>query len=119
MSSCTLFTEIPPWTIVLEALSMLNLSTDFPLTFQRQDISLERSIELAALLEPFYKPCKAKQFLEYTDEKRWITILRQICRPHGISVSSKETTRQNKKAIIYTITKAEVDIIEPVCITFS
>ncbi len=119
MSSRTLFTEIPPWTIVLEALYMLNLSDEFPITFQRHDISLERSIELAALLEPFYKPCKAKQFLEYTDEKRWITILRQICKPHGLSVNSKETTRHNKKAIIYTITKSEATIIEPVCITFS
>ncbi len=101
-----LFRNIPPWETVLKVLSMVKISTSFPTTFQRQDIQLAESIHAVAELEPYYIPCKAKRFLEYTDESRWITIFRHILLPHGYSVTSKETTRQGKKAIFYTIERS-------------
>ena len=118
MSPCTLFSKVPPWDVVLQVLTLLELPTSFPIVIQRQDISLENSDEIAAMLEPYYKPCKAKQFLSYTDERRFITILRHILQPYNIQIESKETTRQKKKATIYTIKKDECLIVEPVHVTF-
>jgi hypothetical protein len=118
MVNCTLFSEIPPWNVVLQVLALLELPTTFPIILQRQDISLENSDEIASILEPYYKPCKAKQFLTYTDQHRFITILRHILKPYNIQIESKETTRQKKKATIYTIKKDDSIIMEPVEIVF-
>jgi hypothetical protein len=117
-----LFRIIPPWTTVLKVLSMLKISTSFPTTFQRQDIQLSESIHAVAELESYYIPCKAKRFLEHTNETRWITIFRHILLPHGYSVTSKETTRKGKKIIFYTIersTELAGPLKQPICLDFS
>jgi hypothetical protein len=106
--SRSIFREIPPWTIVSEVLSILKLSTDPPFTFHKSSIDLSRSPEAVDLLVSYYLPCKAKQFLEFTDEKRWITILRHILTPHGYIIQSHETTRDKKKAILYTVDRISV-----------
>ena len=104
--SDSLFRKIPPWAIVLKVLTMLHISTIFPTTFQRQDILLDESVHAVAELESYYIPCKAKRFLEVTDQSRWVTIFRQILLPHGYCIVSKETTRNSKKAIFYTIERS-------------
>jgi len=114
-----LFRTIPPWTLVLQVLSMLHLSTEIPYTFQKQDIQLENSAQLVALLEPYYIPCKAKQYLEYTTNTRWVTILRHIVEPHGYILVSQETTRDKKKAIFYTIERASSKLNQAIQIDFS
>ncbi len=118
----SLFREIPPWAVVSEVLSLLKLSTQPPFTFQKSAIELSRSPEAVDLLVPYYLPCKANQFLEYTDEKRWITILRHILSPHGYVILSKETTRDKQKTILYTIDRVSVvegPLRQPVNIEFS
>ena len=104
----SLFREIPPWCIVSEVLTLLKLSTEPPFTFQKHAIDLSQSPEAADLLYPYYIPCKAQQYLEQTDEKRWITILRHIFAPHGYVILSKETTRDKKKTILYTVDRISV-----------
>lgn len=104
----SLFREIPPWSVVAEVLTLLRLSTQPPFTFQKSAIDLSRSPDAVDLLVPYYLPCKAAQFLEFTDEKRWITILRHIIAPHGYVLISKETTRDKKKIILYTIDRVYV-----------
>ena len=102
--------EIPPWSVVGEILNMLKIGTTFPITFTKDLISLEHSENIAYILSEYYIPCKAKMYLEYTNEKRWLTILRHILAPHGWVIVSQETTRDKKKAIFYTIERcAEVD----------
>lgn len=103
-----IFREIPPWTIVADVLSMLKLSTEPPFTFQKSAIELSHSLEAVDLLAPYYLPCKATQFLEFTDEKRWITVLRHILTPHGYVIISHETTRDKKKIIIYSVERISV-----------
>lgn len=103
-----LFREIPPWCVVSEVLSLLKLSTEPPFTFQKYAIDCSRSPEAVDLLFPYYIPCKAAHFLEFTDEKRWITILRHILSPHGYVVLSHETTRDKKKTILYTVDRVSV-----------
>jgi hypothetical protein len=71
------------------------------------------------MLEPYYIPCKARQFLEYTDKKRWITILRQIVEPHGWELVTKETTRNNKKIQHCIIQRNPKYVVETICVDFS
>ena len=52
-------------------------------------------------LEDFYLPCKAKIYLEGMDEKRAITVLKQILRLHGYFLLSREKNFNNKKIIFY------------------
>jgi len=104
----TVFREIPPWIVVSDVLTMLKLSTEPPFTFQKTAIELSRSPDAVDLLVPYYLPCKANQFLEFTDEKRWITILRHILTPHGYVIQSHETTRDKKKVILYTVDRVSV-----------
>jgi hypothetical protein len=103
-----LFREVPPLPLVWEILQLLNLSTEPPFTFTKDLLSLDRSSEAAALLEPYYLPCKAHQYLDQTDQLRWITILRHILLPNGYVVLKQETTRNKKKMILYTIDRVSV-----------
>ena len=121
-SVSNVFREIPPWATVVEVLNLLKIGTTFPITFSKDMISLEHSENIAYILAEYYIPCKAKMYLEYTDEKRWITIVRHILAPHGWVVISQETTRNKRKTIFYTIERcAEVDknLKAPIKIDFS
>jgi hypothetical protein len=113
-----LFRKIPPWSLVCQVLKMLRLGTEFPVTFQQSDIALENSVDIAGILQPYYKPKVAEQYLAYTDQKNWITVLRHILAPHGYTIQYKETTRNKAKAIFYTIQRNGNTILTPVQITF-
>jgi hypothetical protein len=118
----SLFRKIPPWTVVCKILSTLNISTSFPTTFQQMDIDCTYSIDAVSELEPYYIPCKAVRFLSSTNPKRWITIFRHILTPYGYSIQSKETTRNGKKAIFYTIiysVQTDIQLKEPINVDFS
>jgi len=114
-----LFRKEPSWITVLEILSLLNIGNDFPCTFQKSDLRSENFISCSGLLEPYYLPCKVKLYLEYTDEVRWITILRHILAVHGYVIKTLETTRNKKKAIFYTIDRAEGNLRTAVSVDFS
>lgn len=114
-----LFREIPPLNLVKLILNMLNITTEFPVTFQKKDINLSQTNDAAYILEPYYKPCKAKKYLRDIDDKRWITILRHILQPHGLKMTYQETTRDKKKAILYTIQQNDNYLLKPVEIDFS
>jgi hypothetical protein len=118
-SNHTLFREIPPLDLVKSIIGMLSIPTDFPVTFQKKDINLSQSPEAAYLLEPYYKPCKAKRYLDTTDNTRWITVIRHILQPHGWKISYQETTRDKKKAIFYTIQPVDDVLLNPVELDFS
>jgi hypothetical protein len=114
-----LFREFPPWEIVVQILNMLNISTHFPTTFQRSDLIFDRAPEAIMLLRPYYKPCKARQYLEDVPEQRWITLLRHILMANGYEMKSQETTRNKKKAILYTIQKVAEPTSENIVVEFS
>jgi hypothetical protein len=118
----SLFRKIPPWTTVCKVLSTLNISTQFPTTFQQSDIDCTEAIQAVAELEPYYIPCKAIRFLSNTTPKRWITVFRHILAPYGYMLESKETTRNGKKTIFYTVQYnivAQGVLKQPVNIDFS
>ncbi len=113
-----LFRSIPPWNVVLDILSMVRIPTDFPCTFEKGCIDLENAGAAAHILEPYYLPCKVKQFLENTDERRWITIIRHILSPYGWEVVSKEITKDKKKTTLYTIQRTANEVVESIDVNF-
>ena len=59
---------------------------------------------LLPLLEPYYYPCKAKQFLSKLDSPFcYITILRQLLHAHGFSLKAQEKTVIGVKGMWYQI----------------
>ena len=117
--SHVLFREYPPWETVTHILKLLNISTHFPTTFQRSDLTFDRAPEAIMLLRPYYKPCKARQYLDNVSEQRWITILRHILMANGHEMKSQETTRNKKKAILYTIERIAETTSENIVVEFS
>jgi hypothetical protein len=114
-----LFRELPPWTLVLNLFQKLGVPTEFPGTFQREALQVEHMDDLLAELHPYYKPNKAKLYLERNlCPKEWITVLRHLCEAHGYELSSKETTRYEKKVIFYTIRRTAAAKV-PLKIDFS
>lgn len=65
--------------------------------------TIERIAEVKDELEEYYLPCKARIYLdiENMNEKRAITILKQVLRLHGYHLISKEKNVNNRKIIFY------------------
>jgi hypothetical protein len=99
-----IFRELPPWTLVLKLFQRIGVPTEFPGTFQRETLNLIYMDDLLAELHPYYKPNKATVYLERNlGPKEVITVLRHLCEVHGFDIGSKETTRDGKKTVFYTI----------------
>ena len=64
--------------------------------------SLEKNIEF---LKKFYIKCKHKIYLENLNEKKVITLFRQLLRIHDFELKAKEKYENGKKYLLYTITK--------------
>lgn len=73
--------------------------------FSRNDLILHDTLKcmqtMKTDLERYYLPCKAKMYLETINEKRAITILKQVLRLHGYFLISREKNINNKKIIFY------------------
>lgn len=114
-----LFRELPPWTFVLKLFHCIGIPSDFPGTFQRDTLDLSSTDDILAELHPYYKPNKARLYLERDlGPKEWITVLRHLCEAHGYELSSKETTRDGKKIVFYTIQRTAASKV-PLKIDFS
>lgn len=112
------FRKQPPWSLVLELVRLLGLPNEFPILFTKHDISLENSEEAAYLLYPYYLPSRAN-YLEHMDELKWITVLRQCLVSHGYVLGRQETTRNGKKATVYTAEQATDKLASAVTLDFS
>ena len=113
-----LFRMPPPWEVVQQVLTQLKLGPNLPISFQKENLCLDDSAELATLLLPYYIPCKGDHFLGVTDEKRWVTILRHILSFHNYCITTKETTHMKHKICIYTIERITSDLEAPVIVSF-
>ena len=58
----------------------------------------------------FYIKCKHKIYLENLNEKKVITLFRQLLRIHDYELKAKEKYESGKKYLLYTITK-KIEII--------
>ena len=66
-----------------------------------QDKTVEKIKELLPVLEEYYLPCKSRIYLQNINEKRALTILKQVLRLHQYYLMSIERNIQNKKVIFY------------------
>jgi len=73
--------------------------------FKRQDLINHQTVQklnlMKTLLASYYLPCKAKMYLENINEKKAVTLLRQIVRLFDHHIVSKEKNILNKKVIFY------------------
>lgn len=79
--------------------------------FYRHSISDKNILEKMKLpyfknnFEKYYLPCKYKKYFPDLDDKKCITILRQLLKVYGYNIVSKEKYVRGKKSLIYNIMK--------------
>lgn len=127
-----LFTKQIEIDLVLQLLACFGLeSLSDKKMFSKNDMvqlgTVQKLMELIPTLQQYYLPCKAKLYLNNINEKRALTILKQILRLHHYFLLSIEKNIQNKKIIFYKLlNQAEYSSLqhmkqvpEPSLLTFS
>ena len=73
--------------------------------FSKYDIlhnnTVSQILEMRSKLQQYYLPCKAKVYLENINEKRAITILKQVLRLYGYCLLAKEKNVNARKVVFY------------------
>lgn len=104
-------TPIPDdlFTNILKCFGYDDLNSNEEKSFSRFDLERLKTIEQMTLLKDeiykYYLPCKAKIYINTLDEKKCITILRQILRLHNYTLTSKQKYIKKKKITFYVIQK--------------
>lgn len=99
------FREIPPIELVDQVLKTFSLQNISDANwFSKQQIRLKEFEDLLPELEPYYIPCKAKDYIHKTiNVNRAITILRQVLRCYSANLISLEKSRGGQKNTWYQI----------------
>ena len=110
MGNNQLFHEIPPYYLVEQILKhFIPDMNSFCYTFSRQDIidknTLFKIIPLLEKLKTYYLKCKVTKYLSEINPKNIITVLRQILKPHGLNIVSKEKYKNKHKFLLYSLQK--------------
>lgn len=104
-----LFSDFVPFDILNSLLKCIPLdSLDDKRYFTKSMLIRNNTIDkfnkdVLQKIEGYYLPCKAKVYLENVDEKRFVTILKQVLRLYGYRIISIEKNICNKKNILYSI----------------
>jgi hypothetical protein len=103
-----LFKIIPPKELVdglLEQLGIVNFNENYK--FSREDIENKNFINklLEVPFEDYYINCKYQKYFEKVDEKKCITILRQLLRLYGYKIKSSEKFSNGHKFLLYQLEK--------------
>ena len=112
MGNNQLFREIPPYDLVELILKhFIPDMNSFNYTFSKQDIIQKNIImnitQHIETLKTYYLKCKVIKYLSDINEKSIITILRQILKPHGFNIKSKEKYMNEQKFLIYSLYKLD------------
>ena len=111
-----LFREKPPLELIDEILTLFGI-TNFNenYKFTREDIKKKDIIPklLNMNLEKYYINCKFKKYFINLDEKKIITILRQLVRIYDYKINSIEKFSNNKKYLVYHLIKNNPTEEEP------
>ena len=99
------FRERPPIELVELVLKTVGLQSISDANwFSKPQIRLKEFEELLPQLEPYYIPCKAKDYIHKTlNVNRAITILRQLLRCYSDNLTSMEKSRGGQKNTWYQI----------------
>jgi hypothetical protein len=99
------FREIPPLELVEEVFRTFTLAgLDDTNWFSKISLNMQELEVLLPQIEPYYIPCKAKEFLHpKLTPIRGITILRHLCKIHSIHLTASERTCAGVKGTWYQI----------------
>lgn len=112
-----LFSKInPPFDLVKQILGLLINNypfDDLHYEFTKKIISEKKVLDKIGPyieeLKKYYLKCKHAKYLENIDEKKYITILRQIMRPYNYSIKAYEKYNNGEKYLLYVIIKNKED----------
>ena len=108
MGKDQLFKNKPDLNMVSDIIKLYGLS-DFNDTklFTKENLkdlkTVEKLNDYLYKLNEYYLPCKAKRFVHDLDEKKSITILRQLLKQHGHNLLAKEKFIKGIKYNFYQI----------------
>ena len=119
MTKNQLFRSIPPRSLCIEVVQCFGLTGfDDSRNFSRKDLinvnCIENLNKLKVKLLDYYLPCKARSYLTELNTKNSITLLRQIVRLYGFSISSREKYIKGDKFIIYQLIPSERTDYNPI-----
>lgn len=104
--------EIPPIDIVNKILGTIinkELNENIYFEFSRKNLLnkkvMDKVNDLIPELKKYYLKCKHTKYLENLNEKKIITIFRQILRPYSYNIKSYEKYNDGEKYLLYIIKK--------------
>lgn len=107
-----LFSKIPPFDFVSKILYILinkELNDSLYFEFSRKNLLNKNIVEkinsFIPELKKYYLKCKHKKYLEKLNEKKIITIFRQILRHYDFSINAIEKYNNGEKYLLYIIEK--------------
>ena len=115
-----IFRTPPPKELVEASLKTMHLTGLTDSTwFSKSCINLQALEELLPELEPYYLPCKAKEYLHNPlTPARGLLIIRQLLDTQQIAVTKKERSCINVKEVWYQIQKDSV-VDEQILVEFT
>lgn len=104
--------EIPPIDIVNKILGTIinkELNENIYFEFSRKNLLnkkvMDKVNDLIPELKKYYLKCKHTKYLENLNEKKIITIFRQILRPYNYNITAYEKYNDGEKYLLYIIKK--------------
>jgi hypothetical protein len=107
-----LFNKIPPFSLIKNIFyNLINKELDDDIFFQFSKKNLENKEIMEKIekiipdLKIYYLKCKHEKYLENLNEKKIVTIFRQILKPYNFNINSSEKYNNGKKYLLYTLEK--------------
>jgi hypothetical protein len=104
--------EPPPIDLIQKILKKLinkDLNDNIYYEFSRKNLTAKNIIKLInefiPELKQYYLKCKHEKYLENLNEKKVITLFRQILKPYNFSITSQEKYENGEKYLLYTMEK--------------
>ena len=105
--------KYPPFDLVRKVVSLLTNTTiltndihyEFTLKLMTEKKIIERIEPYIIELKQYYLKCKHEKYLENLNEKKVVTILRQILRPYDYTIKTYEKYNNGKKYLLYILFK--------------
>jgi len=107
-----LFSKEPPFELVKKIIYVLinkELNENIYFEFSKKNLVLKKLIEkineYIDILKKYYLKCKHEKYLENLNEKKIITLFRQILRPYNYLITSYEKYDTGEKYLLYVLEK--------------
>ena len=116
-----LFSKEPPIDLIQKILKKLinkDLNDNIYYEFSRKNLAAKNIIKLIdefiPELKQYYLKCKHEKYLENLNEKKVITLFRQILKPYDFSIISQEKYENGEKYLLYAIEKKKKIIFKKI-----